>query len=92
MAKYIRCSTCGKRIDFGQNVCETEREIFCDPYCFTDFYGEYAELSERDTALHFKEIFDDEQEKRRLEQDIRRLQRELLLKQLELGIFTNPLT
>ena len=38
MAKYVRCSNCGKKIYIGDDVYTSERAIFCDAYCFAEFY------------------------------------------------------
>lgn len=79
MAKYIRCDGCGKRIELGQEVYVFPGYcgIYCDAVCFAYAYGDCIELDENVAANCCREIYDDDEDKRKLEADIARAEAEI---------------
>ena len=90
MTKYVRCTNCGKKIYIGDDVCTSERGIFCDAHCFAEYYSQYMTLTEKEAAFRTTEIIDEADEIRELNQEIARLKRELTVKQLILNGLTEP--
>lgn len=85
MAKYVRCSYCGKRIDIGEDVCTYDNNIYCDEYCFTTAYAYFEKLSEGLAKSLGLEVFDDAERIRELKRKISKTEMELKLMQLELA-------
>ena len=89
MAKYIRCSCCGKRIEFGDDIVRFKGYcgIFCSSDCFTDAYGDYDELNEDVAANCCAQIYDDDEDKRKLQADIAKAEEQIreLERQLKLN-------
>lgn len=86
MAKYIRCDCCGKPILLGEEVYKFPQYcgIYCSAECFTDTYGNAYELDEElaDDCCH--EIYDDEERKKELRNNIAKMQMELKNMKIEL--------
>ena len=79
MAKYIKCDCCGKRIGFGAEVYQYGGYcgVYCSSECFTDSYA-YIHILDDDLAENCScTVYDDEQQKRELEEEIRKHEREL---------------
>ena len=79
MAKYIECDCCGKRIEFGAEVYQLEPYcgLYCSPECFADSFADTHILNDDLVENCACTVFDDEQRKRELEEEIRKHEREL---------------
>jgi hypothetical protein len=88
MAKYIECSCCGKRIEFGRDVYKYPGHalLHCSYECFTDTYGETHYLNEELAEDCWCTIYDDEARRREIEAQIEKhmLEIESLRRTLEL--------
>lgn len=85
MAKYVRCSCCGKRIDLKEEIYRNNDMVYCDVYCFTAAYAYPEELSEGLAKSLGLEVFDDTERIRELKKEIPKTEMELKLMQLELA-------
>ena len=89
MAKYIRCSRCGKRIDFSEPIFKFPGYcgIYCSEYCFTDTYADCIELDEDVAMSACAQICDDDEDKRKLQADIAKAEEQIreLERQLKLN-------
>jgi septal ring factor EnvC (AmiA/AmiB activator) len=89
MAKYIRCDCCGKRIDFGEDVYQFAGYcgLFCSADCFADAYANCLELNADVAENCCKTICDDNEDKRKLQEDIARAEEEIeaLTRQLKVN-------
>lgn len=90
MAKYIRCSYCGKRIDIGEEVYTLDGIICCDAHCFTDLFAEIELLSETKAKVSGHEVFDDAERIKELRSEIPKMEQELTIMKLELAGLENP--
>ena len=89
MAKYIRCNCCGKRIEFGEEIVKFPGYcgVYCSPYCFADAYGDFRELDDDVVSNCCQEVHDDDEDKRKLQEEIQQAEAEIvaLTKKLELN-------
>ena len=87
MARYIKCSCCGKKIEFGQDVYEFDGRVglYCSGECFADTYGEIQELDEELAYDCGHTIYDDEVRKEEIQKEMEehRMAMERLLKEFE---------
>ena len=90
MAKYIRCSYCGKRIDIGTEVCACSDVICCDAFCLASVFARFEVLSESKARANGHEVFDDADRIRELKEEIPKREKELMLMKLELAGFEHP--
>ena len=79
MAKYIRCRCCGKRVNFDELIYRLPGRcgIYCSPDCFVDGFGQCCELNEDVAGTGFATIYDDKEDKRKLEEDIAKAEAEI---------------
>ena len=89
MGKYVRCDCCGNRIDFGDLIFRFPGYcgIHCSADCFADAYGDCLELNEDEAAKSCRKVYDDNEDKRRIEEDIAKQMAEIeeLKRKLELN-------
>ena len=89
MAKYVRCSRCGKRIDFKELIFKFPGYcgVYCSEYCFADVYSDCLELDEDVAMSACATIGDDDEDKRKLQDDIAKTEAEIaeLQKKLQLN-------
>jgi len=99
MAKYIRCDCCGKRIEFGEDVMRFpgNAEIFCSEYCFADAFADYEVLNDELASDCWRKVYDDEEDKQKLKEEIAKvtsemneLEKKLKIMQFELSGYENP--
>jgi hypothetical protein len=87
MAKYIKCSLCGKPIIFGEEVLKYPRYcgLYCSTDCFAESYADFHILDEdiADDCRH--EVYDDEERKKELRDNIAKMQMDLKIMQAELA-------
>jgi hypothetical protein len=79
MAKYIRCNCCGKRVDFGEEIVKFPGYcgVYCSPECFADSYADFRELNEDVASDCCQTVYDDDEDKRKLQEDILRTEAEI---------------
>lgn len=89
MAKYVRCDCCGKRINFGDEVIRFPGYcgLFCSSDCFAYAYAEYGDLNEDVADNCCRTVYDDEEDKRKLQEDIVNAEKEIkeLTRKIELN-------
>ena len=89
MAKYIRCNQCGKRIDFGEEIVKFPGYcgLFCSPECFAEAYADFYTLDENVADNCCQEVYDDNEDKRKLQEEILKAEQEIeeLTKKLKLS-------
>lgn len=94
MAKYVRCTYCGKRIDLRDNMdaytVKHYGHVFCDAFCLAEAYADDFDLTEEVAREMRLEIFDDEIRIKELRKKVKDTKRELLLMELELQGLENP--
>ena len=87
MAKYIKCDGCGKPILFGSEVYQFDTfcGIFCSTECFADSYAVCRELDKELADDCHHEVYDNEERKKELRNNIRELEIKLnfLVSELE---------
>lgn len=87
MAKYIRCDGCGKPIVFGEEVLNFPGYcgLYCSSDCFANSYAHFYSLDEdvADDCRH--EVYDDEERKKELRNNISKMQIDLKIMQAELA-------
>lgn len=83
MAKYIKCSGCGRKIPFGQLICmerdDDSGDAYCGPQCLVNSYGGMLRLTEDQADYWDFKVYDDDKRKKEIEEQMAKLQRELEL-------------
>ena len=61
MAKYIKCSGCGKRINFGDEVYKLSgySGLYCSGECFANSYGDVHDLDDELADDCYHTVYDD---------------------------------
>ena len=87
MAKYIRCDHCGKPILFGEEILQYPGYcgLYCSSDCFADSYADYRLLDEEIADNCHHEVYDDEERKKELRNNIAKMQIDLKIMQAELA-------
>ena len=82
MAKYVKCSHCNRKIQFGQFVCmddDDTNNVYCSPQCYVKSYGGIFKLTEDQADYWGFKVYDDSKRKKEIEEQMAKLQRELEL-------------